>query len=150
MLITVMPYPSSQRTNGAKSSIRVSGLIGGQPSRIAEQPERVFFYSLAVGCLYGLALHGSSGLLLDEDFHILKKLGQRLGVGWVAPTQVEMAELIPKVCVPELSGNRLAVGPIAAVVRLGSAYVAGLELYSCLHNSLAMGYSKLRVLRRRV
>ena len=26
---------------------------------------------LAVGCLYSLALYGSSGLLLDEDFHIL-------------------------------------------------------------------------------
>ena len=38
-----------------------------------------------------------------------------------------MAVLVPKVCVPELAGNRLAVGSVAAVVRLGSAYVAGLD-----------------------
>ena len=36
-----------------------------------------------------------------------------------------MAVLVPKVCVPELAGNRLAVGSVAAVVRLGSAYVDG-------------------------
>ena len=71
--------------------------------------------------------------MLDEDFHILKKLRQRLCIGWVAPAQVKMAELIPKVCMPELSGNRFAVGFVAAVMRLGSAYVAGLELNSGFH-----------------
>ena len=36
---------------------------------------------------------------------------------------------------PELPGNRLAVGSVAAVVHLGSAYIAGLELNYGFHSN---------------
>ena len=60
--------------------------------------------------------------------------GQRLCVGRTAPRHIEVAVSVPEVCLPELSGNSLAVGSVAAVVRLGSAYVAGLEFNSGFHN----------------
>ena len=88
---------------------------------------------LSVGGLYGLALHGASRLLLHKRLHVLKQLRQRLGIGRVAPALIEVAVLVLEICVPELPGNPLAVGSVAAVVRLGSAYVAGLELNSGFH-----------------
>ena len=89
---------------------------------------------LAVGVLHILALHGSSGLLLDKHLEVFKQLRQRLCVGRTAPRHIEVAVSVPEVCLPELSGNSLAVGSVAAVVRLGSAYVAGLEFNSGFHN----------------
>ncbi|MCM1079036.1 MAG: hypothetical protein NC344_04690 [Bacteroidales bacterium] len=75
----------------------------------------------------------SLGLLLDKYLEVFKQLRQRLCAGRTALRHIEVVVFVPEVCLPELSGNSLAVGSVAAVVRLGSAYVAGLELYSCFY-----------------
>ena len=48
---------------------------------------------------------------------------------------IEVAVLVPEICMPELPGNRLAVGSVAAVVHLGSAYIAELELNYGFHSN---------------
>lgn len=92
-----------------------------------------FLPGLAVGVLHILALHGASGLLLDEHLEVFKHVRQRLRIRGTAPRHVEMPESVPTICLPELPGDSLAVGGETAVVRLGGAYVAGPELDACLH-----------------
>ena len=116
---TLVGEPFHEQVKILYARVRLDGRATLADSRTA-RPLPLLSCLNAVRIFHILALHGASGLFADKHLEGLQAAPAEALCRWTAPRHIEVAVFVPEVCLPELSGNSLAIGSVAAIVRLGS------------------------------